>query len=104
MAERDSLLSGFDQTRHAISNINVKLLGTSATAAADVVAFHWMGEEIWQVGGIYKFDLVKQQGKWKISSMIFVLEIEIGSREIFGPAINAAREKSLQGWSGVVSE
>ena len=33
-----------------------------------------------------------------------VIENEIGSRDIFGPAIQAAREKSLPGWSGVVSE
>ena len=53
MAEWASVLPGFDQTRHAISNIRVKLFGISATATANVVAFHWMGEETWQVSGIY---------------------------------------------------
>ena len=104
MAEWASVLPGFDQTRHAISNIRVKLFGISATDTANVVAFHWMGEETWQVSGIYKFDFVKQQGQWKISSMIFVLENEIGSRDIFGPVIPAARERSLPGWSGIVSD
>lgn len=42
MPEWDSVLPGFDQTRHAISKIKVKLIGTSATATADVVAFHRM--------------------------------------------------------------
>ena len=36
--------------------------------------------------------------------MILVVENEADSRDIFGPAIQAAREKSLPGWSGVVSE
>jgi hypothetical protein len=43
MAEWASVLLGFDQTRHAISNIKVKLNGTSATASADVVVFHSIG-------------------------------------------------------------
>ena len=65
MAGRATVLLGFDQTRHAVFSIEAKLFGTSATATADMVAFHWMDEEIWQVSGIHKFDFVKQQGQWK---------------------------------------
>jgi len=104
MDGRASVLPRIDQARHAISNIKVEFIGPPATATADIVAFHWMGEENWQVSGIHKFDLVMQQAQWKILSVIFFLENEIGSRDIFGPAINAAREKSLPGWSGVVTE
>ncbi len=104
MAEWASVLPGFDQIPHAISNIKVTLHDVIATATADVVAFHWMGEEIWQLSGMYNYEFVRQNGQWKISSMISILENETGSRDIFGPAIQAASKKHLLGWSGVISK
>ena len=95
MAEWASVQPGIDQTRHAIFTIKVELIRASATATADGVAFHWMGEEIWQVSEFHIFDFVKQQAQWKILSMVIVLENETGSRDILGPAIQSARDKSL---------
>ena len=99
MAEWASVLPGFDRTRHALSNVVVEVSGDTATASADVVASHWVGDGFWQVSGNYDYKLVKQGGQWKITSMTFNLKDENGSRDVFGPAIEAAKGKALPGYT-----
>ena len=102
MAEWASVLPGFDRTRHQLSNIEINVSGGTADAVADVVAYHWIGEEFWQVEGRYIYELKKYQGQWGITAMMFVLENEEGSRDVFGPAIESAREKYLPGHTAIV--
>ena len=104
MAEWASVLPGFDRTRHDVANVQVTLDGNSATASADVTAYHWVDDLFWQVGGNYKYKLARQGGQWKITAMTFNLKSEKGTRDVFGPAMAAASQKVLPGNSRSVAE
>ncbi|MCQ8186619.1 nuclear transport factor 2 family protein [Parvularcula maris] len=90
MTEWAATLPGFDRTRHELSAVEAKVRGKQGSATADVVASHWLGEQFWQVEGRYAYEFENDDGNWLITSMTFVLEEETGSREIFGPAMEAA--------------
>ncbi len=90
MTEWASVLPGFDRTRHALSSIRSTVDGASATATADVSAGHWINASHWQVDGTYTYALRKVSDQWKITSMTFTVTGEEGSRDVFGPAIEAA--------------
>lgn len=90
MTEWASVLPGFDRTRHALSDVAATVDGDQATAFANVQAGHWVDGAYWQVDGHYDYQLERQAGSWKITSMTFSLEDETGSRDVFGPAIAAA--------------
>ena len=85
-----NVLPGFDRTRHALSDVAASVEGDHATATANVEAGHWVDGAYWQVGGHYDYQLERQADTWKITSMTFTLEDETGSRDVFGPAIEAA--------------
>ena len=95
MSDWASVLPGFDRTRHALSAVEVSVDNRNATAFAKVVASHWMDEAFWQVSGHYDYEFVKHERVWKIVSMKFTVEDETGSREVFVPAMDAARSKQL---------
>ena len=97
MMEWAAVLPGFDRTRHVLSDIIVNITGNTATAGAGVIASHWIGTHFWQVEGRYEYKLSKTGGGWQIPSMVFVLDNEQGSREVFGPAMAAAKHKRLSG-------
>lgn len=99
MAEWAAVLPGFDRTLHAISDVEINASGETATAKANVVASHWIGDGFWQVVGSYEYGLAKREGRWAITAMTFNLESETGSRDVFGPAIEAAKTKALPGYS-----
>jgi len=90
MTQWASVLPGFDRTRHALSNIDVKLKGSYAEATADVTAEHYLGGAFWQVGGEYNFTLQKEVDSWKISTHCFKLKAEIGSRDVLQQAREVA--------------
>ncbi len=90
MTEWAAVLPGFDRTRHNISNIEVALSGRQATATADVTADHYVGDMHWQVVGSYRYELLRSDGRWVITSMTFSLRDEQGSRDVFGPAMDNA--------------
>ena len=90
MTEWAGVLPGFDRTRHALSDVAATIDGDQATATANVEAGHWVDSAYWQVGGHYDYELERQSDGWKITSMTFTLEDETGSRDVFGPAIEAA--------------
>lgn len=91
MNEWAATLPGFDRTRHELSNVRAHVDGAQATAAANVVAGHWIGEDYWEVTGRYSYLLSKEDDAWRITSMTFTLEGETGSRDVFGPAMEAAK-------------
>lgn len=90
MIEWAIVLPGFDRTRHALSDIEAQVDGEIGSATAKVSAGHWIGEEYWQVDGHYDYRFAQDGDAWKITSMTFTLENEIGSRDVFGTAIEAA--------------
>lgn len=91
MTEWAGVLPGFDRTRHALSDVEAVVDGGEARARANVEAGHWIDGAYWQVDGHYDYQFERQAGAWKITSMTFTLENEIGSRDVFGPAIAAAQ-------------
>ena len=90
MTEWAGVLPGFDRTRHALSDVSASVEGDQAAATASVTAGHWIDGAYWQVDGHYNYQLERQSSGWKITSMTFSLEDETGSRDVFGPAIEAA--------------
>ncbi len=91
MTEWAGVLPGFDRTRHAIGNIQVSTNGQTATATADVVADHYVGDLFWQVSGSYRYRLEKSGEAWQITAHTFTLKDEAGTRDVFGPAIANAQ-------------
>lgn len=91
MTEWAQLLPGFDRTRHAVTNIRVTINGVAATATADVVADHWIGDQSWQVSGRYDYGLVRDGRDWRISLHRLTVTGEQGSRDVFAAAAAAAR-------------
>lgn len=91
MAEWAGLLPGFDGTRHAISNVDVKLDGDNARATADVGASHWVDGLFWHADGRYSYEFSRDIDEWAITSMTFTLTEERGTREVFEAALEAAR-------------
>ena len=104
MSEWAAVLPGFDRTRHALSDIVVDVSGPIASARADVVASHWIGDGFWQVDGHYDYELAMVDGEWAIMSMTLTLENETGSRDVFGPAIEAAKGKRAPGHKASIAE
>ena len=89
MTEWASVLPGFDRTRHELSDVTANVDGDQATASANVQAGHWIDDAYWRVDGHYDYQLERQAGDWKITAMTFTVEDELGSRDVFGPAIAA---------------
>lgn len=103
MAEWAGVLPGFDRTRHALSGIQVGISGEQATAKANVIASHWVDDLFWQVTGHYDYSLARFGDAWKITSMTFTPDGETGTRDVFGPAMAAAAEKSLPGANTLIA-
>ncbi|MEM9979761.1 MAG: nuclear transport factor 2 family protein [Cyanobacteria bacterium P01_D01_bin.2] len=90
-----SVLPGFDQTFHNISNVQVELADNRATATADVIADHYLGAGFWQVSGQYEYRFIKQADRWKITHMIFNLADEAGDRTLIERALENAAAGSV---------
>ncbi|MEM8652474.1 MAG: nuclear transport factor 2 family protein [Pseudomonadota bacterium] len=104
MQEWAAVLPGFDRTRHAISDVEVDVSGKTATARANVTASHWIADLFWQVEGQYAYNFIEADDQWKITSMTFNLENETGTRDVFAPAIEAAKSKALPGNKVTIAE
>jgi len=87
-----SLLPGFDQTYHAISNIQVDVAGDRATSTADVTASHYLGDDYWQVSGQYEYQLIRHPNRWKIETMAFELSDQQGDRTLLEQAAAEAAD------------
>ncbi|MEM9217794.1 MAG: nuclear transport factor 2 family protein [Cyanobacteria bacterium P01_F01_bin.150] len=87
-----SLLPGFDQTYHDISNIQVNIEGGVAEATADVIASHYLDDQYWQVSGQYNYQLVRRADAWKVEVMTFTLNHEVGDRALLEKASAVAAE------------
>jgi ketosteroid isomerase-like protein len=90
MTEWATALPGFDRTRHKISDIEVEVNGIAASATANVVANHWIDGQHWQVSGRYDYVFEREGDSWVIIALTFTVTDESGSRDVFGPAVQAA--------------
>lgn len=90
MTEWSSMLPGFERTRHNLSNIEVIVEGSQATATADVAAEHYVNDLFWLALGDYRYELVEEDDRWKITAATFNLRAEEGTRAVFGPAAERA--------------
>ena len=87
------IVPGFDATHHVLSNVAVQLSGETAFATADVDGHHWIGDQIWRPIGTYHWDLVRVDGDWKVTRMVFDMTEERGSRDLAALAMERAAQK-----------
>ncbi len=82
-------LPKFKFTHHVITNFEIIVTGTNASAFCKGQALHHLpdaeGGDTWTVIGTYDFKLVKVAEQWKVNSMIFNLLYEDGNKNL--PAI-----------------
>ena len=79
-------IPGFDTTRHDILVNRVAVDGRTATASARVQADHWLDGEFWGISGTYDVGLKKKGDRWLISTWVFTLDEENGSRDLVDEA------------------
>jgi ketosteroid isomerase-like protein len=91
ITEWAGLLPGFDRTRHALANVSASVSGDTASASADVVASHWIGDGFWQVSGRYDYRLARDGRQWRIAAHSLTVTGEKGSRDVFAGAAAAAK-------------
>lgn len=94
MREWAAVLPGFDATFHNIDELDVALRGDTAAAGARVCADHFVAGLYWRVAGRYEFVFRRIDGRWRMETLRFLLREEEGTREVFGPAIEAVRRRS----------
>lgn len=94
----ESLLTGFDSTRHEISNVKVEASGDAAIVACDGKGSHYLvvngAREEWLVAGNYLFNVQKEKDHWKVRSMKFNKESITGNLELPNLAKNKVNNKS----------
>lgn len=95
MTQWAGVLPGFERTRHALSDVRVRLSGSTAVATASVVADHWLGSQHWQVSGRYEYRLVRDGRDWRINAHKLTVTGERGSRDIFRAATAAASARPI---------
>ncbi len=85
-----ALVPGFDATRHELRDVEARINGDAAEATARVDARHWIGASLWRPIGLYRWMLERHGGRWKVTTMTFVLTEEVGDRSL----VAAARERA----------
>ncbi|WP_067466463.1 nuclear transport factor 2 family protein [Nocardia amamiensis] len=72
-AWRDTL-GGFASTQHLLANHLVTIDGDTAVCTASFQATHRkadaFGASLWTLGGSYRFDLVRNDGTWRIRGVV----------------------------------
>jgi hypothetical protein len=87
------IVPGFDATFHALSDVKATVTGDSAAATAAVDGRHWIGDRLWRPIGTYHWDLVRIDGRWKVTRMVFAMTQEIGDRALAAEAMERAKAK-----------
>ena len=87
-------IPGFDTTRHDLTDIEVAVAGSLATATADVLASHWLDGDTWTIDGQYLFELEKGPDDWVVTKWTFLLESETGDRGLVDVAEARAKARS----------
>lgn len=85
-----AIVPGFDATWHQLSDIEATVTAEEATARAFVDGRHWIGEQLWRPVGEYHWRLQKQNGRWKVTHMTFLMTEELGDRGLAQQAMEGA--------------
>ena len=89
------LLPGFTRTTHVIGTPRIVVAGNTAHASASVIAWHFIEEplpsapDFWRVGGCYEMLLRREEGAWRIASLMLARAWAEGNLEL--PRIAAER-------------
>lgn len=92
MTQWANSLPGFDATRHSLSNIKIAATVKDGTAkgTADVVADHYLDDQVWRITGSYEYRFALNADKWEITHMTFNAGPETGSRDLLDKAVQRA--------------
>ena len=93
MTQWASFLPGFEVTRHNLSNIKVNAGNTFAVASADIRAEHYVEGLFWEIKGTYDYELIKDNGIWKIASLTLNFTKETGTRDVLALAGKRASQQ-----------
>jgi hypothetical protein len=79
-------LGGFDATHHMITNHLVRTTGDTAVCTASFQATHRLanplGSPLWTLGGTYRFDLVRLDGRWRIGGIVMTATWADGNKDL----------------------
>lgn len=93
--ERLQALHGFDATLHMVTNLCPDVQGDAATCTSYVNAMHFLDDGDQELHafacGTYLHQLVRCDGRWKISGATFKLAGRHGGRDAFDAAFARAR-------------
>lgn len=82
-----SSLSGFEATEHLLTSIMINQDGDHATADAHMVALHvYERESFHNLGGFYRFGLVRENRKWRIDHIMLDATWDEGDRTLWAKA------------------
>ncbi|MEM7488439.1 MAG: nuclear transport factor 2 family protein [Pseudomonadota bacterium] len=84
------IVPGFDATWHELGPVTVEIDGDTATATAFVDGRHWIDDRLWRPVGDYHWDLVRQDGDWRVTRMEFAMTEESGDRALAQEAMDRA--------------
>ncbi|MCW8377490.1 nuclear transport factor 2 family protein [Streptomyces justiciae] len=84
------VLGGFDATQHLIAGHLVEPADDTAVCTASFQATHRLanpfGAPLWTLGGTYRFDLVRVDGRWRISGVVMTATWADGNQELMNLA------------------
>lgn len=91
VADYAAFLPGFHALQHMINLTGLEML-TEASARAEsyVRATHQFDGDVWIVGGIYRHELHRVEGRWKVAGIHFMLLYEEGDRALVEKAASRA--------------
>ncbi len=74
-------LPGFEATQHLVTNLSIdKASPDKARAEADFQATHRIENDLWVLGGRYKYELVRFGAAWRVTSLTMIAVWETGDR------------------------
>ena len=91
-----TILPGFTHTHHQLGNFMETQSANGVHVFCYGTASHYLESEngnIWTVVGSYDFDLEKQHGNWKITSMTFNFKYQEGNTKLAAQAMENVKSK-----------
>jgi hypothetical protein len=88
------LFAGFDATRHALSDLAVRIDGSRASATSRFEAVHRRrgtpGGDEWTLAGRYEFELARSPDGWRVTRMRMIPERSTGNATLPEAALRAS--------------
>ena len=88
------LLGKLQATQHLLANHLVTVTGDTATCTAAFQAVHLLpnahGDPTWTLGGTYRFELVRDGPRWRISAVTMSATWASGNQQIMSLAAGGA--------------